>query len=491
VADAARTADQTTTVTVQLVDAFGNALSSSSGTVVLNSDIGDITGLSDLGNGTWTATFVAVEPGTATITGTLDAVAITDNAQVVVTAGTVSTTTTTVTASPTSIEASSGATVSTITVVARDGDNNPVPGVTVELSATGSNNTITQPSGVTDASGIATGTISSTTAELKTVNATVNTAAVTDDATVTVTATTPSPANIQITVNDANITSDETATVTIQLIDQFGNLRTTNEGAITLSTNIGSLTDPVDNGDGTWTSTFDGATAGEATISGFWSGNPITDNATVTVTAGAASQIAINAGNGQSAVAGTAVGIDPSVIVRDAANNPVAGVEVTFAIVSGGGALVDSVVVTGVDGIATLGSWTLGTTAGANSISATAPGLTGSPLTFTATGTPGDATQLVFTTQPTNTQVNATISTFVVEARDSNGNLATGFAGDVTVSVEAGGLGSLTGTVTVTAVGGIITYSNVQADTVQTGLVIRAAFPGLTAALSSPINITL
>ena len=490
VANSSRTADQSTTVTVQLIDQFGNARTTSNGTVVLSSDFGTITGLSDVGDGTWTATFNAGAAGTSTITGTLNATAITDDAVVTVTAGAVSVATSTVSASPTPIAASSGATTSTITVTARDSDNNPVPGVTVVLSSTGTGNTVNQPVSVTIASGQTTGSISSTLAASKTVTATVNAASVTDDATVVVEATTPSPANIQITVNDNAITADETATITVQLIDQFGNLRTTNDGAIVLSADIGSISGLTDNADGTWTATFDGGAAGLSTITGFWSGNPITDNATVTVTAGAASQMSINAGNAQSAIAGDAVAIAPSVLIRDAANNPVAGVSVTFAIVSGAGTLVDSVATSDVNGVATLGSWTLGTTAGANSISATSTGLTNSPLTFAATGTAGNATQMVFVTQPTTTQVNTTISTFVVEARDANGNLDTGFGGDVTVSVQSGS-GALTGTVTVTASGGVVSFSNVQADTVQTGLILRAAFPGLTDGTSAAINITL
>src|SRR2546426_9971570 len=67
---------------------------------------------------------------------------------------------------------------------------------------------------------------------------------------------------------------------------------------------------------------------------------------TFNVTAGAASQIAINAGNNQTATAGTAVAIDPSVIVRDANGNPVAGVAVTFAVASGGGTVVPTTPVT-------------------------------------------------------------------------------------------------------------------------------------------------
>ena len=42
---------------------------------------------------------------------------------------------------------------------------------------------------------------------------------------------------------------------------------------------------------------------------------------------------------------------------------------------------------TNASGIATVGSWTLGTTTGANTLTATSTGLTGSPLTYNATAT--------------------------------------------------------------------------------------------------------
>jgi hypothetical protein len=52
-------------------------------------------------------------------------------------------------------------------------ERQPVAGQAVSLAATGSNNTLVQP-GVTDPFGVATGTIASTTAEQKTITATVN-----------------------------------------------------------------------------------------------------------------------------------------------------------------------------------------------------------------------------------------------------------------------------------------------------------------------------
>jgi len=116
--------------------------------------------------------------------------------------------------------------------------------------------------------------------------------------------------------------------------------------------------------------------------------------AIVTLTPGAAANIAVNAGNNQSATAGGAVSTKPSVKVTDANGNAVSGVSVTFAVASGGGSITGATASTGSDGIATVGSFTLGTTAGTNTLTATASGLTGSPLTFTATGIPGAAAAL-------------------------------------------------------------------------------------------------
>ena len=101
----------------------------------------------------------------------------------------------------------------------------------------------------------------------------------------------------------------------------------------------------------------------------------------------AADTLTLNAGNGQSATVGTAVSTLPSVIVRDASNNPVSGAAVTFAVASGGGSLTGASATTGTDGIATVGSRTLGTTAGANTLTVTSGSLTA--VTFTATVLPG------------------------------------------------------------------------------------------------------
>jgi hypothetical protein len=98
----------------------------------------------------------------------------------------------------------------------------------------------------------------------------------------------------------------------------------------------------------------------------------------------------------QSAPVNTAVPERPSVKVVDAFNNPVPGVPVIWEVTAGGGHVVasttdDVVRPTGPLGLSTAVSWTLGPEVGNanNELRATvdAPGITGSPITFRASGT--------------------------------------------------------------------------------------------------------
>lgn len=89
----------------------------------------------------------------------------------------------------------------------------------------------------------------------------------------------------------------------------------------------------------------------------------------------------------QSAAVGGNVGARPTVRVTDADGISVPGVEVIFAVTAGGGSLTSAVRTTDAQGLAQVGSWTLGPAEGANTVTATSTGLTGSPVTFNATGT--------------------------------------------------------------------------------------------------------
>ena len=180
--------------------------------------------------------------------------------------------------------------------------------------------------------------------------------------------------------------------------DQFGNPVASVGVTFAVTSGGGSVTgaSQVTNGTGvagvgTWRlgntpgpNTLTATTAGSGI-----SGNPASFAATGVI--GMAAVIAKVAGDNQSAVAGTAVATAPIVRVTDAAGNAVNGAGVTFAPASGGGTVNGGSQLTGVDGNAKPSGWTLGTTAGANTLSASAAasGVTGSPLIFTATGIAG------------------------------------------------------------------------------------------------------
>jgi hypothetical protein len=218
----------------------------------------------------------------------------------------------------------------------------------------------------------------------------------------------------------------------------------------------------------------------------------VTFNATGT--ASRAARIIKFAGDGQTATAGTPVAVPPAVKVFDANDNPVAGVPVTFAVASGGGTVVPGTPVsTDAAGVAAATSWTLGTLAGENSVTATAGGasVSGSPATFVATGAVGSANRLVFAVQPVNAAVGAAITPPVaVQIQDAAGNVLTSASSLVTITLANNPTGaSLSGQMAVNAVQGTATFANLRVSAPGTGYTLRALASGLTDATSTPFNV--
>jgi hypothetical protein len=204
------------TITVTVQDASGNPISGA--TVVLSATgsgntLAQPTGTTDA-SGVATGTLSSTGAGTKTVSATANGTAITQTATVSITPGPVSASVSAVTAAPTSIAAGTGS--STVTVTAKDANGNPISGAMVVLSATGTENSLTQPAGPTDASGTAMGTLSSTVAEAKTVSATAGGVAITQAATVTVTAASSTvvlAGAANVASCGSNIRDDATATL--------------------------------------------------------------------------------------------------------------------------------------------------------------------------------------------------------------------------------------------------------------------------------------
>src|SRR5439155_19302 len=128
---------------------------------------------------------------------------------------------------------------------------------------------------------------------------------------------------------------------------------------------------------------------------------------------------------------------------------------------------------------------------------------TGYPLTGSASGfapvassafdiTPGTATQLAFTQQPSTTVAGATITPAVqVTALDPAGNPVTSFTGSVTVALgnNLGG-STLSGTTTTAAVSGVATFVDFRLNKTGTGYALTTTASGLTPATSTAFNIT-
>jgi len=165
--------------------------------------------------------------------------------------------------------------------------------------------------------------------------------------------------------------------------------------------------------------------------------------ALVAVGVGAPASIESAAGGGESAVVGTAVATPPGVLVRDADGNPLSGIPVSFKVTGGGGSATGRAPVTGSDGVATVGGWTLGQKAGANTLQATLSGLdvSGSPVVFTGTGTPGPVSAAKSLVVADPAQISASTgtsaSTITVTARDAFDNPIAGLA--VTLSATGSG----------------------------------------------------
>src|SRR5690606_21870581 len=97
------TTDDTATITVRLKDAYDNPLTTGGDVVLLHTGYGTLTEVKDNGDGTYSATFSATAPGRATITGSVNGVAMTDTVVIKVSVGRPDAGASTITADPETI----------------------------------------------------------------------------------------------------------------------------------------------------------------------------------------------------------------------------------------------------------------------------------------------------------------------------------------------------------------------------------------------------
>jgi len=117
-------------------------------------------------------------------------------------------------------------------------------------------------------------------------------------------------------------------------------------------------------------------------------------------------------------------------------------------------------------------------------------------VTFTATATAGQASQLSFTTQPSDVVIGSAIAPpVVVTALDAFGNTATGFTDNVVIAIghDASLLGDATlgGTLTVAAVSGAATFGDLTIDRLGLGYTLIASAGGLSKTTNGFTVVTL
>ena len=203
-------------------------------------------------------------------------------------------------------------------------------------------------------------------------------------------------------------------------------------------------------------------------------------NFTATAVAGVPVSMAAASGAIQTATVGTAVPIAPSVIVRDARGNPIAGVTVTFSVASGAGTVVGATAITSSTGVATIGSWTLGVATGTQTLVArvmnlpdvlfTASATAGAPSTLTAQSTLSLGSFVVASGQ-------AAPSTPSVRVTDSQGNPIPGVT--VTFTLGNANSGTIIGDIATTNANGIATLGSWTLPTVAGTASVVATVTGV------------
>src|SRR6266566_2629122 len=216
-----------------------------------------------------------------------------------------------------------------------------------------------------------------------------------------------------------------------------------------------------------------GSQSFEARVNGL-TGSPATFS--VTALAGTAIQLLVVAGDGLLATVNTLLPTAPAVRLRDALGNAVAGVNVTFLPTGGGGGVTGGNQITDATGLATVGSWTLGTIAGANTLTASGAGLT---HVFNANGVAGPATALLAAAGNLQSAVVGTsvLTAPAVRALDQFGNPVPGAA--IAFAVSGGG-GLVSAPTQLTNGAGIATVGGWTLGTLSGANALTATLAGLT-----------
>ncbi|MGB6393713.1 MAG: PKD domain-containing protein [Candidatus Acidiferrales bacterium] len=315
---------------------------------------------------------------------------------------------------------------------------------------------------------------------------------------VTITAATGAAAILVFTTQPANGTAGTPlAQVVVEVQDGSGNVVTSSNAAITISSTSagvsGTITVSAVNGVATF-SALQFAATGTYTLTAASPGLTSATSNSFSVSAGTATKLVFTT---QPTNVGAGAAITPAVqvTIEDGSGNTVTSAtnSVTIAIGNNpaGGTLAGALTVNAVNGVATFSNLNINHAGTGYTLAATAAGLaaaTSSAFNVTA----GTATKLVFTVQPSNVGAGAAITPAVqVTIEDGSGNTVTSATNSVSIAISNNpASGTLAGTLAVSAVNGVATFTNLSINNAGTGYTLAASAAGLAAATSSAFNVT-
>src|SRR5207244_2177655 len=261
----------------------------------------------------------------------------------------------------------------------------------------------------------------------------------------------PAAANrLVFTGQPTNTTAGATFTpaVTVTAEDGLGNTVTSFNGSVTVAigtnpsggTLSGTSTVTASNGVASFSSLSINKAGTGYTLAASASGLTGSPSAAFNITAGAAAQLVFTA-QPSNATSGAVLTPAVQVTALDGHGNTAiafaGNVAVAIASNPGGGTLSGTTTVAAVNGVATFSTLSIDKVGTGYTFAASATGPNGT----TSTGfniTPGAASHLVFSVQPTTTTAGSLITPAVqVTAQDAQGNTATGFTGNITVAIGA------------------------------------------------------
>ena len=305
--------------------------------------------------------------------------------------------------------------------------------------------------------------------------------------------------------NTAGVAFTGQPVVTVE--DSLGNPVTTSTASITLSLSgtvpagaalAGTATVSAVNG----VATFRGLSinlAGTAyTLTATGSGLTSAVSNTLTVVATAASKLIFTTQPSANNNAGVVFSGQPVVTVEDAFGNTVTTSSASIALslsgtVPTGAALGGTATISAVNGVATFTGLSINLAGTGYTLTAASTGLTSAVSSTVVVA--GSGAKLVFTTQPVTANTTGLIFSTqpVVTVEDASGSIVTNSTASITLSfsgtVPSGA--ALSGTVTVSAVNGVATFTGLSINLASTAYTLTAASSGLTSTISNSFAVAL